>query len=39
MGKGKLVLQSTSVGLLLFDLERDPGKRRNPSIITQEGHQ
>jgi hypothetical protein len=39
MGKGKLVMQSTSVGLLLFDLEREPGKRRNPFIITQEGPQ
>ena len=28
-GKWKLVTQPTSVGLLLFDLERDPGERRN----------
>jgi arylsulfatase A len=28
-GKWKLVTQATSVGLLLFDLERDPGERRN----------
>jgi arylsulfatase A-like enzyme len=29
MGKWKLVTQPTSVGLLLFDLESDPGERRN----------
>jgi len=29
MGKWKLVTQPTSVNLLLFDLERDPGERRN----------
>ena len=28
-GKWKLVTQPTSVDLLLFDLERDPGERRN----------
>ncbi len=28
-GKWKLVTQPTSVNLLLFDLERDPGERRN----------
>ncbi len=28
-GKWKLVTQPTSVGLLLFDLERDPGERHN----------
>jgi arylsulfatase A len=28
-GKWKLVTQPTSVSLLLFDLERDPGERRN----------
>jgi arylsulfatase A-like enzyme len=28
-GKWKLVTQPTSVGLLLYDLERDPGERRN----------
>ena len=28
-GKWKLVTQATSVGLLLFDLERDPGERHN----------
>ncbi|MFN0120460.1 MAG: sulfatase-like hydrolase/transferase [Blastocatellia bacterium] len=28
-GKWKLVTQQTSVNLLLFDLERDPGERRN----------
>jgi arylsulfatase A len=29
MGRWKLVTQPTSVGLLLFDLESDPGERRN----------
>jgi arylsulfatase A-like enzyme len=29
MGKWKLVTQPTSVGLLIFDLERDPSERRN----------
>jgi arylsulfatase A-like enzyme len=28
-GKWKLLTQPTSVGLLLYDLERDPGERRN----------
>ncbi|MDX2033507.1 MAG: sulfatase-like hydrolase/transferase [Blastocatellia bacterium] len=28
-GNWKLVTQATSVGLLLFDLDRDPGERRN----------
>jgi arylsulfatase A-like enzyme len=28
-GKWKLVTQPTSVDLLLFDLDRDPGERRN----------
>ena len=28
-GKWKLVTQAASIGLLLFDLERDPGERRN----------
>jgi arylsulfatase A-like enzyme len=28
-GKWKLVTQATSVGLLLYDLERDPGERHN----------